>query len=201
MQRHAMQRFVAILLTSTLAAFSAGCMSSGSSAPKTASAETDSSFLNIFKYGGTTKPESMKEADEEIECPPIQILEGTAAMRAESGGGVRHQFSVVQTARECRAEGNNIVIKMGLEGRALLGPTGSPGSFTVPVRFVAKRGEKVIASKVQRQSVTIPQGETNASFVAIEDTMVVPKDGAELELFAGLDASGGAAEKPQRKKR
>lgn len=196
-----MQRVHAIVLATTLAALSAGCMSSGSSAPKTAAADSDSSFLNIFKYGGTTKPESMKDEDEEIECPPIQILEGTAAMRAETGAGVRHQFSVVQTARECRAEGNNIVIKMGLEGRALLGPSGSSGTFSVPVRFVAKRGEKVVASKLQRQSVTIPQGETNASFVAIEDTMVVPKDGAELELFAGLDGSGGAAEKPQRKKR
>lgn len=196
-----MQRIHAILLASTMAALSAGCMSSGSSTPRSAASEADSSFLNIFKYGGTTKPESMKDEDEEIECPPIQIIEGTAAMRAESGAGVRHQFSVVQTARECRSEGNTILIKMGLEGRALLGPSGSPGTFTVPVRFVAKRGEKVVASKLQRQTVTIPQGETNASFVAIEDTMVVPKDGAELELFAGLDASGGAGEQPKRKKR
>ena len=144
----------------------------------------------------------MKEEDEDIECPSVQILDGTAALRAESGAGVRHQFSVVQTARECRAEGNNIVIKMGVEGRALLGPSGSPGTFTVPVRFVAKRGETVVASKLQRQNVTIPAGETQQSFITIEEGMTIPKAGAaELELFVGLDASGGATEKPVRKKR
>lgn len=195
-----MQRVSAFLLAASVAALAGGCMSSGSSSPSAASG-SDSSFMNIFKYGGTTKPEPMKDDDEEIECPAIQILEGTAAMRQETGTGVRHQFSVTQTARECRAEGNTIVIKMGVEGRALLGAAGSPGTFTVPVRFVAKRGDTVVASKVQRQSVTIPAGQSGASFVAIEDSMVVPKNGAELELFAGLDAGNGAAERPARKKR
>lgn len=198
-----MARLNAIFLVAGLAALTGGCMSTGTSSSQSAApGGSDNSFLNVFKYGGLTKPEPMKEEDEEIECPSVQILEGTAALRAESGGGVRHQFSVVQTARECRAEGGNIVIKMGVEGRALLGPSGSPGSFTVPVRFVAKRGDKIIASKLQRQSVTIPSGETQASFVAIEEGMTIPKAGAgELELFVGLDASGGAAEKPVRKKR
>lgn len=195
-----MQRLQALLLAAGVAALAGGCMSS---APKTSlpAAEQDASFMNIFKYGGLTKPEPMKVEDEEIDCPSIQILEGTAALRQEAGGGVRHQFSVVQTARECRAEGNTIVIKMGLEGRALLGTAGSPGTFTVPVRFVAKRGDKIIASKVIRQSVTIASGETGANFVAIEEGMTVPKDGAELELFAGFDAGGGGAERPVRKKR
>ncbi|MBS7803308.1 hypothetical protein KIH24_01835 [Rhizobiales bacterium TNE-4] len=198
-----MAHLKAIFLAAGVAALTGGCMSTGTSSSQNAAAGgTDSSFLNIFKYGGLTKPESMKEEDEDIECPSVQILDGTAALRAESGAGVRHQFSVVQTARECRAEGNNIVIKMGVEGRALLGPSGSPGTFTVPVRFVAKRGETVVASKLQRQSVTIPAGETQQSFITIEEGMTIPKAGAaELELFVGLDASGGATEKPVRKKR
>lgn len=198
-----MQRLQAMGLIIGLAALTGGCMSSGgSSTPSAASpaAASGSSFMNIFKYGGLTKPESMKEEEEDFECPSIQILEGTAALRAESGSGVRHQFSVVQTARECRVEGNQVVIKMGVEGRALLGPAGTPGTFTVPVRFVAKRGDQVVASKIQRQSVTIPKGDTQASFIAIEEGMTVPKDGAEIELFVGLDEKGGA-DKPQRKKR
>ena len=198
-----MQRLQAMGLIIGLAALTGGCMSSGgSSTPSAASpaAASGSSFMNVFKYGGLTKPESMKEEEEDFECPSIQILEGTAALRAESGSGVRHQFSVVQTARECRVEGNQVVIKMGVEGRALLGPAGAPGTFTVPVRFVAKRGDQVVASKIQRQSVTIPKGDTQASFIAIEEGMTVPKDGAEIELFVGLDEKGGA-DKPQRKKR
>jgi hypothetical protein len=198
-----MAQLKAIFMAVSLAALTGGCMSTGTSSSQSAApGGTDSSFLNIFKYGGLTKPESMKDEDEDIECPAVQILSGTAAIRAESGAGVRHQFSVVQTARECRSEGSNIIIKMGVEGRTLLGPSGSPGSFTVPVRFVAKRGDTVVASKLVRQSVTIPSGDTQATFIAIEEGMSVSKAGAaELELFVGLDGSGGAAERPARKKR
>jgi hypothetical protein len=198
-----MAQLKAIFMAVSLAALTGGCMSTGTSSSQNAApGGSDTSFLNIFKYGGLTKPESMKEEDEDIECPSVQILAGTAAIRAESGAGVRHQFSVVQTARECRSEGSNIIIKMGVEGRTLLGPSGSPGSFTVPVRFVAKRGDTVVASKLVRQSVTIPSGDTQATFIAIEEGMSVPKAGtAELELFVGLDGSGGAAERPARKKR
>lgn len=198
-----MRRLHALVLAAGVSALAGGCMSSGSSSPTPAAsaAASDSSFMNIFKYGGLTKPEPMKEMDEDIECPSVQILYGTAAMRHEGAGSVRHQFSIAQTARECRVQGNDIVIKIGVEGRVLLGPAGSPGSFTVPVRFVAKRGDKVVATKLQRQTVSIPSGETGTSFIAIEDGMVVPKDGAELELFVGLDGSGGAAATPSRKKR
>lgn len=195
-----MQRWQAILLAAGVAALSAGCMSTKSS-PSLPAGEDDSSFINLFKYGGLTKPAPMKEADEEIDCPSVQVLEGTAALRQEAGGGVRHQFSLVQTARECRAEGSNIVIKVGVEGRALLGAAGSPGTFSVPVRFVIKRADKVIASKVVRQSVTIASGETGVNFVVIEEGLSVPKDGPDLELFVGLDGSAGGAERPVRKKR
>ncbi len=200
-----MRRLQAFLLAASVSALAGGCMSSGSSGSSSpapaAAAASESSFMNIFKYGGTTKPEPMKEEDEDIECPSVQIMHGTAAMRQEGAGSVRHQFSISQTARECRVQGNDIVIKIGVEGRVLLGPAGSPGTFTVPVRFVAKRGDKVVASKLQRQTVSIPSGETGASFVAVEDGMAVPKDGAELEIFVGLDGSGGAAATPTRKKR
>lgn len=199
-----MRRLHAFVLAAGVSALAGGCMSSGSSgssSPAPAASGSDSSFMNIFKYGGLTKPEPMKELDEEVECPSVQILYGTAAMRHEGAGSVRHQFSIAQTARECRVQGNDIVIKIGVEGRVLLGPAGSPGSFTVPVRFVAKRGDKVIATKLQRQTVSIPSGETGTSFIAIEEGMAVPKDGAELELFVGLDGSGGAAATPSRKKR
>jgi hypothetical protein len=137
---------------------------------------------------------------EDIECPMVEVLDGGAALRTESGGTVRSQLSMGQTARECTLVGNQISIKIGVEGLALLGPTGTPGTFSAPVRFVAKRGDKVVASRFQRTSVTIPAGQAQASFIVVEDNILVPVDGPELTLIVGFDAQGRAAEEPRRKR-
>jgi hypothetical protein len=162
-----------------------------------------STLYNLFYYGGTTVPPSQPGEPEEFECPAVEILDGTAALRQEAAGGVRYQYSMGQTARECQLAGDQIVIKIGIEGRALLGTAGSPGTFAVPVRFVVKRGDKVLASRLQRQSVTIPPNDTQASFVMIEQGIQVPKSGdADLQILVGFD-NGGAKEpaKPKTKKK
>ena len=43
-----------------------------------------------------------------------------------------------EIARECRVAGNQLIIKIGVEGRVLLGPAGSPGTFTVPVTIAVR---------------------------------------------------------------
>ncbi len=81
----------------------------------------------------------------ELVCPVVEVREGAAAHRVYAGGqsnaNVRYQFSMGDIARECRVQGNQIVLKIGVEGRVLLGPAGSPGSFTVrfPSRSATKR--------------------------------------------------------------
>jgi hypothetical protein len=95
--------------------------------------------------------------------------------------------------------GNEISVKIGIEGRALLGPSGSPGTFAAPVRFVIKRGDKVMVSRLQRTTVTIPAGETGASFIMIEDNLLVPKSGEEMTIVVGFDPNG-RAETPRRKR-
>ncbi len=177
-----------------------GLDSDRSVTPTTASSST-SSFSEFFRNSSSTVPLPPAPAnDGDVECPQVEILDGGAAIRVEGGGSVRHQLSLGETARECRLVGNQIAIKIGVEGRALLGPSGSPGTFAAPVRFVIKRGDKVLVSKLQRQSVTIPAGQAGASFVMIEDNLLVPKDGEEMSIIIGFDPTGRAAEAPRRKR-
>ena len=130
-------------------------------------------------------------------------------MRVFSGGGktgepsaLRHQISIGQLARECATQPDgSIVVKVGLEGRALVGPAGTAGRFDTPVTFVIKKGSRVLASRTQRVSVAVPPGEARASFIAVEERLVVPPDIGQYEIDVGLGVSGAAPRPAQRSRR
>ena len=190
--------FIRLAASGLVAAALAGCTTFGGSEPAAPAVAGSSSFANIFKDGGPTVPPS-QTTEEEIDCPSVDVPPGTSAIRNEAGGAVRSQISLGQTARECRSVGNQISIKVGVEGLALLGPAGAPGSFTVPLRIVVKRGETVVATRLYRGSVTIPQNDTQASFIVIEDNIMVPKADGDLAIEAGFDQGGRAP--PRRRPR
>ncbi len=79
-------------------------------------------------------------------------------------------------ARDCTRSGNDILMKVGVEGRVLLGPAGSPGSFTVPVRIAVRRDsdQKPAAAKLYQVPATIAAGETAGSFTLVTDPIAVP---------------------------
>lgn len=177
-----------------------GCTSLGMGSDMGETSMSSSTFGEFFRNSSSTQPlPQAPPSDGDIECPQVEILDGGAAIRVEGGGSVRHQLSLGQTARECRLVGNQISVKVGVEGRALLGPSGSPGTFAAPVRFVIKRGDKVMVSRLQRTSVTIPAGDTSAGFIMIEDNLLVPKDGEEMTIIIGFDPNG-RAEAPRKRR-
>lgn len=189
----------ATLLVASLAL--AGCNTTGDAPDASVPAAAPSSggmFGNLFK-SSTPAPRVEMQIVDDFQCPEIEILEGAAAIRQTGGDAIRSQVSISNTARECTVNGNQVTIKVGVEGRALLGTGGSPGTYSAPVRVVVKDGEKVLASRLQRKAVTIPSGDTQAAFVVIEDGIVVPKD-ADLSILVGLDASG-RADRPAKKRR
>ena len=145
-------------------------------------------------------------------CPDVIVLEGTAAKRVFAGGesadNLRYQFAVTDAARQCFISGSQLSIKIGIEGRVLLGPAGSPGTFSVPVR-VAILNEKTqapIISKLYPISATIAPGQGAADFSFITEPLVVPslsdhpEDDYSVKL--GVDAGGPAvAEKSARRRK
>ena len=47
----------------------------------------------------------------------------------------RYQVTIAQTARECAALGGVMTMKVGVQGRVLLGPAGGPGQVDIPLRM------------------------------------------------------------------
>jgi hypothetical protein len=127
-------------------------------------------------------------APEDAYCPRVAVLEGGGAIQTSGG---RSQVSLGQIARECLGQSDgSTLVKVGVQGRAILGPGGGAGRYDVPVRVVVKQGDRIIASRVQRAAVQIPPGDTQASFVIVEDRIVVPPSAAQdFEIEVGL---GGA---------
>jgi hypothetical protein len=184
------------------AACLAGAMAAG---PAKAQGIGDT-LSNLFKFGGTTAPKEAPREAGDVYCPSVGVIEGGAALRAYTGGKVgeptalRHQISIGQLARECVEQPDgSIVVKVGVEGRALLGPAGSPARFDAPVTFVVKRGDRILATRTQRISVGVPAGDTQASFVTVQDGLVVPPKTGEYEIEVGLTGSSG--DKPERSAR
>jgi hypothetical protein len=189
-------RLSSLAAAAAIAVVVSGCTTTGD-AP-TAQPAAGSSLMNVFRYGGTTVPPSRPDDEEEIDCPAVDVLNGMAAMRQEGGGTVRSQLSLGPTARECRRVNGQIVVKVGAEVRALLGPSGSPGTFSVPLRFVVKRNDKIVDNRLQRASITIPPNDTQATIVMIEDNLNASGEG-DLEILVGFDPTGRGAEAPRKR--
>jgi hypothetical protein len=132
---------------------------------------------------------------EEAYCPRVGVIEGGAALQAYAGrtgdpNALRNQISLTDFARECvaRPDGATLV-KVGIEGRALLGPGASAGGrFEAPVRVVIKSGDGVSPRAPAASSVTIPAGDTQGSFVVVEETWSFPPAAASSRSRSGSAA-------------
>ena len=165
----------------------------------TSSEEGGGTLRNFLLYGGATVPAAAAVATDDVYCPTVAVIDGGAAIQAYAGGrtgdaeALRSQIALGQLARECngRPDGSTVV-KVGIQGRALIGMGGRAGRFDVPVRIVVKRGNTVIANRVRRTAVTIPAGDTQADFVVVEDGIVVPAQNAnDFEIEVGLGSGRG----------
>ena len=140
---------------------------------------------NMFAFNSPRAPQAPAKpaarSTTEVVCPIVDVKEGGAAHRVYNGRGVsnsnvRYQFSIGQTARECAVQGNQIAIRVGVEGKVLLGPAGAASSFNVPVS-IAVRDEasmQMLSSHTYQVAVTIPQGQPHATFSVVSETMLVP---------------------------
>lgn len=197
----------------------AGCSSASSVVDnyQTAPSPTWSARIASFFSGakpGVTQPKSATPSAPEVECPGVDIRAGASTLNVATkpdqatAGDLRYQLSFGQTARECRVQEGTMFIKVGVQGRAILGPNGAPGAVDVPLRYaVVREGPEpqVITTRFKRVGATIPPGQTQVHFVDIEDSLSFPlpsKD--ELSayvVYVGFDEIGERNEKrPARSK-
>lgn len=177
-----------------LAAALAGCTSTSSGAPGAAGQTQLAPAL--FSWGPKTVPPETP-VNEDFTCPPMTVSAGGAAMRqgATEGDSVRLQLSLGQIARECSNVGldGSFTLKVGVEGRALLGPAGRPGTFNVPITVTVNSDEKPFVTRNLRTSVAIPAGQDSGQFILIDEGIRVPGGRSDLEIQVGFSAGGGTA--------
>jgi hypothetical protein len=145
------------------------------------------------------------------DCPTIEIRSGASTYAVGPQGenpsaiNLRFQATIARTARECSVSGGNMTMKVGIQGRIILGPAGAPGQFEVPLRLaLVKEGiePKTVWTKLYQVAVMVPPGQTNVPFVHVEeDMMFVMPNADELDayvVYVGFDPMG-AKEVPQKK--
>ncbi|MGL4440908.1 MAG: hypothetical protein ACRCUE_16725 [Bosea sp. (in: a-proteobacteria)] len=160
--------------------------------------EGGSSLANIMRFGTASLPPVPAPVEEEIECPPASIAPGGAALRIGAGAsseGVRSQITITDVVRECaRSADGGVIMKVGADGRVLVGPAGSPGSLGATLRIEVRKGEQVLSSRNARVSATVLSGQAQAAWVHVEQGIVVPgsafRTSGDIDVFVTLNPPG-----------
>lgn len=195
------------------ALFSGG--SSGGSSPS-----LGDRFSQLFggkstEVGGTQSAQATTTgggADSELTCPMVSIRPGAAtyAVGAQGKPGVgndlAYQATITRTARSCDLANGQVSIKIGIQGRIIVGPAGAPETVEVPLRVaVVQEGvnPKPIATKVFTTTVSLA-GQTSVEYSLVGEDFSYPAPSAAANdsyvFYIGFDPQA-LKPQPARKRR
>jgi hypothetical protein len=139
-----------------------------------------------------------------LNCPPVAVRFGASTLavgasgKAATGPDVRYQVNITRMARDCALNGDEIAVRLGVEGRIIVGPAGAPPSVEIPLRMAVVQENvqqtKVVFTKFYRTSVAMPAdgGNTTYSFVAEDIGYPLPSPTANdsYVFYVGFDPNG-----------
>jgi hypothetical protein len=144
-----------------------------------------------------------KVTNSDIDCPGMMVRSGASTWQVPGGTtstNLRYQGSLGQLARECAVLGDAMTIKVGVEGRVLVGPKGGAGSVAVPLRIaLVQEGPqpKSVWTKFYSVPINVPPGQTQVTFTHVEDdlTFAIPpsKDLSSYVIYVGYDPQTAAS--------
>jgi hypothetical protein len=177
----------------------AGC----SSVPSMPSISSFSSLFGSNPTADTSQASAAYTPPPDFECPSVTIRQGASTLAVYANPAerlpttLRYQVGISQMARECKLVGTTVSMKVGVQGRVILGPEGGPGQVDVPLRFaVVHEGvqPKTIATKLDRVPVSIPPNDANVSFSYIAEDLSFPMpSGGQIDsyvVYVGFDPLG-----------
>src|SRR5438477_4080634 len=145
----------------------------------------------------------------EDNCPTIDVRTGAGTLavaaktQAPTANDLRYQVTVVELARQCALVEGVIRMRVGVQGRAVLGPAGAPSQIDVPLRYaVVREGvePKTIITKLRRVPVALPPGSLNVLFTDIEEdlsfTMPSVNELQAYIVYVGFDEAGVRNDRP-----
>jgi hypothetical protein len=192
---------------------------SGAPAPAPRSAGTrwlPASISDFFSGSSDKGPQPVAGATADVECPYIDIREGASTLTVRTGAdnpamSLKYQGSIVRAARQCALVNGQMVMKVGVEGRIILGPQGTPGQITVPLRIAIVNqppGQSTtILTKLILIPVTVSSLDDNPSFTHVEDGLAFPMPAPgkldDYIVYIGFDPIAAQAqqrhERPRRR--
>lgn len=138
-------------------------------------------------------------------CPRVEVRDGSNIWRQGGEGptDLRYQATITDLARECRIDGQTMTIRVGIEGRVLVGPKGDGGRIALPVRIAVTKGLSTpVWTRLYQVPIDIPAGSPNVAFTQVEDQVQFPLpepgDLATYIVFVGFDQQAAAPERPRR---
>jgi hypothetical protein len=171
----------------------------------------DSLTNAILGKPATTEGQVETFKQDDLPCPEITVRPGAATflLNNKNTAGeatamdLRYQGTLVRFARECKSAAGIFTMKIGIEGRVIVGPAGGPGQVEMPVRFaVVQEGPspKTVLSKLARISVTVGSDST-VDFTHIDPdvSFPLPRPVTALDhyvVYVGFDPSAAAPQKP-----
>jgi hypothetical protein len=176
----------------------------------TASAGTSTSFTSRVKSWFTSDSSqalaaapSQTQASADFDCPVVDYRQGAATLSVNDSKAdnpalsLKYQASFVKTARECDVRGDMVTIRVGVQGRVVVGPAGGPGNVTIPLRYALVREgiePRTLWTKLFAIPVSVTNDQLNVPFTHIEEEMTVPiPPAAELSayvVYIGFDPEG-----------
>jgi hypothetical protein len=208
------RRGAATLAALLLASLAAGCSSdrifgSEQSSASASAGQSSPSTMSQLRDIILRKPPEPSPAEKQAEvaniaesiCPPVDVRAGASTLTVPPGSSdalaLRYQGSIGELARECNVSGGVMRMKVGIEGRVLVGPAGGPGQLDVPLRYaVVKEGPepKTVVSKFSKIQIAIPEGRSNVLFTHVDSEIAFPiPPGLDIEayvVYVGFDPVG-----------
>jgi len=169
----------------TLALLAGGCsassVSGGAPAPDTSGSSW--SISHFFAGSSAKSQQPVTGADSSANCPPIEIRHGASTLTISPPGdhstmSVKYQASFLREARECNVTSGEMVMKLGVQGRVIVGPAGGPGQLDVPLRIAVVQetpgGTRAITTKFVRIPVAVTGSPEGTVFTHIEEALTFP---------------------------
>jgi hypothetical protein len=198
--------------TSLLGTPSATATDSSTLPPASGSPSFRDKISNFFAGSTATSQQGVTGAAQEIDCPLINIRQGASTLTIGATGStasdstnngamaVKYQGTFVRAARECALVNGNVVMKIGVQGRIIIGPSGGPGQVDVPLRIAVVEETtahtKPIFTQLIRIPVTVASATENPTFTHIEEgvTFPMPANLDNYVVYIGFDPIAAAAQ-------
>ncbi|MBC7578079.1 hypothetical protein [Tardiphaga sp.] len=198
----------------TLAGCAGGSMFGEGSTLGNATSAVGDRFSQLFGSNSQEPGAAAPAAPEgELTCPSVSIRPGASTYavgapgKPASGNDLRYQATITRTARDCNLNAGQITVRIGIQGRLIVGPAGAPAAVDVPLRVaVVQEGvnPKTIATKVYQTNVQVGE-ETSVPFSLVGEDLVYPAPSAaagdSYVFYIGFDPQALKPEPKARAKR